>query len=93
MSELIGQGITTVKDLIVYLTSKSSSKNIVKNALLREIRDNLKLLSHRDRENLDLKQLISLLSTKAMSDAYQANFSFAKISKEKKDKWRNVGDI
>ena len=46
MSDYLQTGIGTLKELFTFLSDRSKSKDIIKNNILRELRDNLKLLDH-----------------------------------------------
>lgn len=76
----IDSGIGGFKDLFTYLTAKSKTRDIHKNAVLREIRDNIKLLEHRDKTGVNIQALIEGLSATAIEQAYTANFNFKNLA-------------
>jgi hypothetical protein len=80
MADFIAHGIEGVKELISFLTSRSKSRDVVKNALLREIRDNLQLLQHRDNNGVHIKGIIENLTTSAIEQAFAENFKFELLS-------------
>ncbi|MBK7444106.1 MAG: hypothetical protein IPL12_09180 [Bacteroidetes bacterium] len=84
MADYLQTGLSTFKDLFTWLSDRSKSKDITKNALLREIRDNLKMLEHRDKEGVNIKALIEGLSANAIADAYVKNYKFDEMSEGKK---------
>jgi 3',5'-cyclic AMP phosphodiesterase CpdA len=85
MADYLQIGVTSFKDLFEYLTDRSKTKDVIKNALLRELRDNLKLLDHRDKKGVNINAIIDGLTTSATEDAYKNNFNFNKlIAKNKK---------
>ena len=79
MSDYLQTGIGTVKDLFTFLTERSKSKDIIKNNILRELRDNLKLLEHRDKDGVNKKAIIEGLQLTAIADAYKQNYHFNKL--------------
>ena len=70
MAEWLTQGVGGLKDVLKFLAERARSKDVIKNALLREMRDNLQLLSHRNNATLDVKALIAQLSARAMAEAF-----------------------
>ena len=67
MPDYIQTGLSTFKDLFTWLSDRSKSKDITKNAILREIRDNLKMLEHRNQEGVNITALINGLSANAIA--------------------------
>ncbi len=84
MAEWIAQGVGGLKDILKFLAERSRSKDVLKNALLREMRDNLQLLSHRNNDTIDIKALISKLSALAIADAFKQNYLYKKLANNKK---------
>lgn len=76
MPDYLQTGISTVKDLFQFLADRSKSRDRIKNALLRELRDNLKLLEHRDKDGVNIMAMIDGLSANAIAEAYAANYKF-----------------
>ena len=76
MPDYIQTGLSTFKDLFTWLSDRSKSKDITKNAILREIRDNLKMLEHRNQEGVNITALIAGLSGNAIAEAYVNNYKF-----------------
>ncbi len=83
MTDYLGIGVSGFKDLFQYLTNRSKTKDVVKNNVLREIRDNMKLLEHRDKEGVNIPALINNLSNVAIEAAYSDNFNFNKLAPKK----------
>ena len=81
MIGLIEIGIESLKEVIMALTKKSRTKNIQKQQLIREIRNNLKILNHRGKREVNVSALIESLSNQAISEAYKSGFNFNKLSK------------
>jgi hypothetical protein len=84
MTDYVQTGLNTIKDLFTWLSDRSKSKDVIKNNLLREIRDNLKMLEHRDKEGVNLKALIEGLNASAIADAYVKNYKFDELCEGKK---------
>lgn len=84
MAEWIAQGVGGLKDILKFLAERSRSKDVLKNALLREMRDNLQLLSHRNNDTIDIKALISKLSALAIAYAFKQNYLYKKLANNKK---------
>lgn len=82
MADYLQTGISTFKDIITYLTDRSKTKDILRNNLLREMRDNLKLLEHRDKEGVQLSAIIQGLQLTAIDEAYNKNYNFKKLTAE-----------
>ena len=80
MADYLHLGVDSVKELFTWLTERSKTKDIIKNNLLREFRDNLKLLEHRDKENVNLLALIDKLSSASVEEAYKKNYNFNKLT-------------
>lgn len=79
MADYLNLGVESIKELFTWLTERSKSKDIIKNDLLREFRDNLKLLEHRDKEQVNLNTLIEKISLSSLDAAYQKNYNFNKL--------------
>lgn len=71
MTDYIGTGISNFKELIQFLDTRAKSKDLVQNNLLREMRDNLLLLEHRNNEGVDKKELTNVLEAKAIDAAFE----------------------
>jgi len=84
MADYVQLGVNSIKDLFTWLTERSKSKDIIKNDLLREFRDNLKLLEHRDKEQVNLLALIDKVRLSSIENAYLKNYNFNKLSEGKK---------
>ncbi|MFN0274637.1 MAG: hypothetical protein ACKVPJ_02735 [Chitinophagales bacterium] len=83
MTDYIDFGVGSIKELFTYLTNKSKGKDIIANDLLRELRDNIKLLEHRNSEGVNFAALIENLSSANIEAAYKANFNFNKLTDKK----------
>ncbi|MBK7038328.1 MAG: hypothetical protein KBF42_03760 [Chitinophagales bacterium] len=79
MSDYLQTGIGTIKELFTFLSDRSKSKDIIKNNILRELRDNLKLLEHRDKEGVNIKAIIDGLQLTSVGEAYKQNYNFDKL--------------
>lgn len=84
MAAYLELGIESLKDLFNYLSNKSKGKDILMNELMREIRDNIKLLEHRNSDGVNASAIIERLSNSAIIEAYKQNFSFNKLAHKKK---------
>ena len=79
MSDYLQTSIGTIKELFTFLSDRSKSKDIIKNDILRELRDNFKLLEHRDKEGVNIKAIIDGLQIIAIEEAYKQNYNFDKL--------------
>ncbi|HET8963186.1 MAG TPA: hypothetical protein VFM99_04775 [Chitinophagales bacterium] len=84
MTDYIGTGISNFKELIQFLDTRAKSKDLVSNNLLREVRDNLLLLEHRNNAGVDKKELTNALEVKAIDAAFEKNFHFNQLVNNKK---------
>ncbi len=84
MADLVGQGIGSLRDLLKFLTDRSRSADVLKNGLLRELRDNLQLLQHRNAAGANRQAIIQSLKTDAIDAAFKGNFKFHTLSSGKK---------
>lgn len=84
MADYLGLGVESVKDIFTYLTNKSKSKDIIANDVLRELRDNIKLLEHRNSEGVNFLAMIENLTTTQTEAAYKSNFNFNLLVNKKK---------
>lgn len=78
INELFEQGF----DLYKFLTEKAKTRNATKKLLIREIRDNLKLLEHRNKQGVDTEALISKLSNTVFLKAISENYNFKSFVKK-----------
>lgn len=83
MADFIELGIGSFKDLFNYLTTQTKSKDVIQNNVMRELRDNIKLLEHRSVEGVNTTALIENLSFLAVEEAYKSNFNFNKLTHKK----------
>ena len=51
---------------------------------MREIRDNMKLLEHRDKEGVNTQAIIDSLSLEAIAEAYKSNYHFSRLLEHNK---------
>lgn len=79
MPDYLQTGVTTVKDVLHYFTERSKSADNLRNNILREFRDNLKLLEHRNKDGVNSLALLQKLSVEAIGKAYSANYKFEKL--------------
>lgn len=80
MADFVSTGVSGIKDLLQFLDRRSKTKDVVSNNLLRELRDNLLLLQHRNNAGVDQTVLVSALSTTAIEAAFAANFNFKSLT-------------
>ena len=81
--EFIGPGLDAIKETVQFLTQKSRTSNITKRLILREIRDNLKLLSHTSKDGVNHLGIIKELSNQAFTRAFEEGFNFKNLKKGK----------
>jgi hypothetical protein len=80
INELFEQGF----DLYKFLTLNAQNKNATKKLLIREIRDNLKLLEHRNKPGVDRTVLINKLSNSSLLKAISVNYNFKVLAKKQR---------
>lgn len=83
MFDFINPTITALKELIPYLSEKSKTENITKRLVLRELRDNLKVLIYAYEKKADVDKVIERLNNTAIKEAIKCGFDFNKIRKGK----------
>ena len=83
MFDFINPTINALKELIPYLSEKSKTENVTKRLLLRELRDNLKVLMYAHEKKADVDKVIERLNNNAIKEAVKTNFDFNKIRKGK----------
>ncbi len=83
MFDFINPTIAALKELIPYLSEKSKTENITKRMVLRELRDNLKVLIYAYEKKADVNKVIERLNNSAIKDAMKNGFDFNKIRKGK----------
>ena len=83
MFDFINPTINALKELIPYLSEKSKTENITKRLVLRELRDNLKVLIYAHEKKADVDKIIERLNNIAIKDAMKTGFDFNKIRKGK----------
>ena len=79
MPDYLQTSVNTVKDLLQYFTERSKSADNLRNNILRELRDNLKLLEHRNKEGVNHAAILQKLSVTAIGKAYADNYTFDKL--------------
>ena len=80
MPDYLQISVSTVKDLLQYFTDRSKSADNLRNNILREFRDNLKLLEHRNKAGVNSIALLQKLSVAAIGKAYADNYKFDKFN-------------
>lgn len=80
INDLFEQGF----DLYKFLTLKAQNKSATKKLLLREIRDNLKLLEHRNKSGVDRLALIKKLNNSSLLKAISENYNFKNLAKKQR---------
>lgn len=80
INDLFEQGF----DLYKFLTLKAQNKNATKKLLLREIRDNLKLLEHRNKTGVDRFAIIIKLNNSSLLKAISENYNFKNLAKKQR---------
>ena len=83
MFDFINPTINVLKELIPFLSEKSKTENITKRLVLRELRDNLKVLIYAYEKKADVDKVIDRLNNAAIKDAMKSGFDFNKIRKGK----------
>ena len=83
MFDFINPTINALKELIPYLSEKSKTENITKRLVLRELRDNLKVLMYAHEKKADVDKVIERLNNTAIKEAVKTGFDFNKIRKGK----------
>ncbi|MEZ5014933.1 MAG: hypothetical protein R2794_11640 [Chitinophagales bacterium] len=80
MADYIQTGITNIKELFSWLNERSRSKDVLRNDLLREMRDNLKLLEHRNKEGVHVRAILQGLSAAKIEAAYSGNYNLRSLA-------------
>lgn len=83
MFDFINPTIAALRELIPYLSEKSKTENITKRLVLRELRDNLKVLIYAYEKKADVDKVIDRLNNAAIKEAVKTGFDFNKICKGK----------
>ena len=83
MFDFINPTINALKELIPHLSEKSKTENITKRLVLRELRDNLKVLMYAHEKKADVVKVIERLNNTAIKEAVKIGFDFNKIRKGK----------
>ena len=83
MFDFLSPALSVLKDLIPYLSKESKTENSTKRMLLRELRDNFKVLMYAHEKNADIRLVIDQLSNAAIKDAIKIGFDFNKVRKGK----------
>jgi hypothetical protein len=80
ITEIFGSGF----ELYDFLSKKARVRNTTKRLLLREIRNNLKRLEHRNMEGASKNLIIQKLENESVLAAIQVGFDFKKLAPGKK---------
>ena len=83
MFDFLSPAVSVLKDLVAFLNRESKTENITKKLLLRELRDNFKVLMYAHEKNADIRLVIDQLSNAAIKDAIKSGFDFNKVRKGK----------
>ena len=83
MFDFITPALSVLKELIPFLSKESKTVNITKSLLLRELRDNFKVLMYAHEKNADIRLVIDQLSNTAIKEAIKGGFDFNKVKKGK----------
>lgn len=75
LTDIFGSGF----DLYRFLTDKARSKNSLSKLVIREIRDNIKRLEHRNKEGVNREKLIEMLSNERYLDAVSSGYNFNRL--------------
>lgn len=84
MADILNTSFTGIKELVVFLTSRSKTKDVLANNFLRELRDNLLLLEHRNASGVDQRSLVNALQTQAIEKAFADNYNFNLLASKQK---------
>ncbi len=77
--EWLKTGIGPLKDLIAFLQKKSSTNDVHKKQVIRELQNNLNVFKNGFLNNASYDVMIDLLSNEAIKQAITANFTFKKL--------------
>ena len=77
--EWLKTGIGPLKDLIAFLQKKSSTNDVHKKQVIRELQNNLNVFKNGFLNNASYDVMSDLLSNEAIKQAITANFSFKKL--------------
>jgi hypothetical protein len=76
VKDIFGSGF----EVYTFLSQKSRVKNTTKRLLIREIRNNIKRLEHRNKNGVNRKFLIDKLENNSIINAIEEGFSFNKLA-------------
>ena len=77
--EWLKTGIGPLKDLIAFLQKQSTTNDVHKKQVIRELQNNLNVLKNGFLNNATYDIMIDLLSNEAIKQAITANFAFKKL--------------
>jgi hypothetical protein len=77
--EWLKSGIGPLKDLIAFLQKQSSTNDVHKKQVIRELQNNLHVFKNGYLNNASFDVMIDLLSNEAIKQAIVANFVFKKL--------------
>ena len=83
MFDFLTPAISVLKELIPFLSAESKTENITKRLLLRELRDNFKVLMYAHEKNADIRLVIDQLNNSDIKDSIKGGFDFNKVRKGK----------
>lgn len=78
VNEVFGSGL----ELYSFLTKKSKVKNVLKSLLIRELRNNLKRLEHRNNKGVNRRVIIDKLQNVVIIKAIEEGFDFNNLAKK-----------
>jgi len=79
MADYLQTGVSTIKELLAWFTERSRSADTTTNNILRELRDNIKLLEHRNNTGVNRLAIVQKLSVQAINAAYVVNYKFDRL--------------
>ncbi len=77
--EWLKTGIGPLKDLIAFLQKQSTTNDVHKKQVIRELQNNLNVFKNGFLNNASYNVMIDLLSNEAIKQAITANFAFKKL--------------
>ena len=80
LNEIVEHGF----DLYQFLSQKSKASNITKRLIFRELKNNMQLLEHRNKKEVDRLKLIEKLENSSLVAAIKEGFDLSKLASKQR---------
>ena len=78
-AEWLKTGMSSLKDLLLFLNKESKTSDILKKQVIRELRNNLNIFQNAFLNNVEADVMIDMLNNEAIKEAIKNNFRFKKL--------------